>query len=408
MDILSIRDRRYPSSVKKAFRDHYEARFNKPTTTRLKLSFPFPKRLSTVQVDDLERGVSHDEIRSAVWDCGDNKSPGPDGFTFEFFKKYWRFIGPDFCEAVEHFFQTSILVNGSPSDEFHLHCGLKQGDPLSPYLFILVMESLHLSVSRAVDEGVFKGIRLHGSLSLSHLFFADDALFMGEWSDSNLRGIIYILKCFFLASGLKINIQKSQVLGVGVPRSSVESMASSLGCSIMEKKFRYLGVMVGERMSHYKAWDDVVLKLKTRLSKWKAKTFLIGGHKGVLKWEVVRTTGIILSYADIGFCNAFAGKQCGTAPFLSSDIFCVKEVSDGIDDMAFPPHTSLQGIEDVSYSFSMFFWPDSRRARPLLGPHCVDGGRWIFRLWTSFRKWEELKKSVPRTAYKRLCYVEVV
>ncbi|GKB35851.1 RNA-directed DNA polymerase, eukaryota [Tanacetum coccineum] len=383
-----------PSSVKKAFRDHYEALFNKPTTTRLKLSFPFTKRLSTVQVDDLERGVSHDEIRSAVWDCGDNKSPGPDGFTFKFFKKYWRFIGPDFCKAVMDakfvndyrpisligsvykvvtkilanrlatviaglvsdtqsafvadrqildgpfilnevldwckrknkqamFFKVdfakaynsvcwdflidvleafgfgltwcnwirgtfcyakaSILVNGSPSDEFHLHCGLKQGDPLSPYLFILVMESLHLSVSRVVDEGVFKGIRLHGSLSLSHLFFADDALFMGEWSDSNLRGIIYILKCFFLASGLKINIQKSQVLGVGVPRSSVESMASSLGCSIMEKKFRYLGVMVGERMSRYKAWDDVVLKLKTRLSKWKAKTLSIGGRLTLLK-----------------------------------------------------------------------------------------------------------------------------
>nr|GEV27043.1 RNA-directed DNA polymerase, eukaryota [Tanacetum cinerariifolium] len=286
-----------PSSVKKAFRDHYEARFNKPTTTRLKLSFPFPERLAVDQVDDFEGGVSHDEIRSAVWYCGDNKSPGPDGFTFEFFKKYWRFIGPDFCEAVEHFFtgfnssfialipkvmdskfvndyrpisligsvykvvtkilanrlatviaglvsdtqstflvdrqilddpfilnevldwckrknkqamffkvdfakaydsvrwdflidvleafgfgstwcnwirgtfcyaKASILVNGNPSDEFHLHCDLKQGDPLSPYLFILVMESLHLSISRAVDEGVFKGIQLHGSLSLSH------------------------------------------------------------------------------------------------------------------------------------------------------------------------------------------------------------------------------------------------
>nr|GEX59955.1 hypothetical protein [Tanacetum cinerariifolium] len=50
---------------------------------------------------DLERGVSRDEIRSAVWDCGENKSPGPDG-------KYWNYIGPDFCDVVEHFF-----VNGS-------------------------------------------------------------------------------------------------------------------------------------------------------------------------------------------------------------------------------------------------------------------------------------------------------
>ncbi|GJV40038.1 hypothetical protein Tco_1418478 [Tanacetum coccineum] len=88
--------------------DHYDSRFKKPTSAGLKFNFPFPNRLLQVQVADLERGVSRDEIRSAVGDCGDNKSPGPDGFTFEFFEKYWKFIGPDFCEAVEHFF-----VNGS-------------------------------------------------------------------------------------------------------------------------------------------------------------------------------------------------------------------------------------------------------------------------------------------------------
>nr|GEY32864.1 putative RNA-directed DNA polymerase, eukaryota, reverse transcriptase zinc-binding domain protein [Tanacetum cinerariifolium] len=378
-----------PTLVKRMFHEHYETHFNKPSSARLRLNFHFPNRLSTVQVADLEKGVSHDEIRSVVWDCEDNKSSGPDGYTFELFKKFWKCIRPDLCEAVEHFFKygsfskgcnssfialipkvmdakhvndyrpisligsvykvildgpfvlnevldwckrknkqamffkvdfakaydsvrwdylidvleafgfgsiwcnwirgtfgfakASILVNGSPSDEFHLHCGFKQGDPLSTYLFILVMESLHLSVNRAVLEGVFKGIQLHESLALSHLFYADDALFMGEWSNSNLSGIINILKCFHLASGLKINIQKSQVLGVGVPRSSVEYMASYLGCSIMEKKFRYLGVMVGEKMSRFNAWDDVVLKLKARLSKWKAKTLSIGGRLTLLK-----------------------------------------------------------------------------------------------------------------------------
>ncbi|GKA18960.1 RNA-directed DNA polymerase, eukaryota [Tanacetum coccineum] len=407
-----------PILVKKAFKDHYEARFNKPTKARLKLSFSFPNRLSTDQVADLERHVSHDEIRLAVWDCGVNKSPGPDGFTFEFFRKFWKVIGPDFCEAVEHFFKqgsfskgcnssfialipkvldakfvndyrpisligciykvvtkilasrlamviaglvsntqsafvagrqildgpfilnevldwckrkkkkalffkvdfakaydsvrwdflldvleafgfgstwctwirgisdfakASLLVNGSPSDEFHIHRGLKQGDPLSPFLFILVMEALHLSVCKAVDEDVFKGIQLQGSLALSHLFYADDAFFMGEWSDNNLRGIINILKCFHLASGLQINIHKSQILGVGVSRSRVEDMASSLGCTIMENKFRYLGVMVGAGMTRHKAWDDVILKLQSRLSKWKAKTLSIGGRLTLLK-----------------------------------------------------------------------------------------------------------------------------
>ncbi|GKA67155.1 RNA-directed DNA polymerase, eukaryota [Tanacetum coccineum] len=80
----------------------------------------------------------------------------------------------------------SILVNGSPTAEFPFFRRLKQGDPLAPFLFILVMESLHLSVSRAVSEGMFKGIQLHGSMSISHLFYADDAVFIGEWSDANL------------------------------------------------------------------------------------------------------------------------------------------------------------------------------------------------------------------------------
>ncbi|GKE04909.1 RNA-directed DNA polymerase, eukaryota [Tanacetum coccineum] len=145
------------------------------------------------------------------------------------------------------------------------------------------MESLHLSFTRAVEEGLFKGICLNGSVSISHLFYADDAMFIGEWSDANLRGIINILKCFFLASGLQININKSQVLGVGVPHLIVERAASTFGCSILQNQFRYLGVMVGESMSRKNAWADVVLKLRSRLSKWKVKTLSIGGRLTLLK-----------------------------------------------------------------------------------------------------------------------------
>ncbi|GJY37092.1 RNA-directed DNA polymerase, eukaryota [Tanacetum coccineum] len=122
----------------------------------------------------------------------------------------------------------SILVNGSPTSEFPFFRGLKQGDPLAPFLFILVMESLHLSVSRAVNEGVFKGIKLHESLMISHLFYADDVMFLGEWSDTNLKSLTNILKCFFLASGLKINFHKSQLLGIGVPPETIKPRLHSL------------------------------------------------------------------------------------------------------------------------------------------------------------------------------------
>ena len=88
---------------------------------------------------------------------------------------------------------------------------------------------------------------------------------------------------FYLASGLQINILKSQVLGVGVPRFVVEQAASTIGCSVMNNQFTYLGVKVGEVTSHHKAWEDIIHKLTSRLSKWKVKTLSIGGRLTLLK-----------------------------------------------------------------------------------------------------------------------------
>ena len=57
---------------------------------------------------------------------------------------------------------------------------LKQGDPISPFLFILIMESLHLSFQQLVNEGLFKGVCIGSSLTVSHMFYADDVVFMGQ------------------------------------------------------------------------------------------------------------------------------------------------------------------------------------------------------------------------------------
>nr|GEY36879.1 RNA-directed DNA polymerase, eukaryota, reverse transcriptase zinc-binding domain protein [Tanacetum cinerariifolium] len=160
--------------------------------------------------------------------------------------------------------RASVLINGSPSKEFSCHRGLKQGDPLAPYLFILIMESLHLSFSNAVEEGLFKGIQLSGSTFISHLFYADDVMFLGEWSEGNLKGILNILKSFFLASGLQINVNKSQLLGMGVTGLAVEQVAASVGCTVMNPQFWYLGVterITGKKIT-WVAWNKVLAAKK--------------------------------------------------------------------------------------------------------------------------------------------------
>ncbi|GJS23183.1 RNA-directed DNA polymerase, eukaryota [Tanacetum coccineum] len=157
------------------------------------------------------------------------------------------------------------FINGSPSKEYSCHRGLKQGDPLAPYLFILIMESLHLSFNRVVDEGLFKGIQLPGSLSLSHLFYADDAMFIGEWSNENLSGIINILKSFFLASGLQINILKSQLLGVCVPHQVVEQAASLIGENTFDR--RSVNSLVKIRSGGMRLYNMSIFKVPTGVLK---------------------------------------------------------------------------------------------------------------------------------------------
>nr|GEY02190.1 RNA-directed DNA polymerase, eukaryota [Tanacetum cinerariifolium] len=407
-----------PSIMKNEFLSHFDERFSSPPTQRITLDAQFPNQISFEQHQDLERSVMYDEIKCAVWDCGSNKSPGPDGFTFDFYHRYWKLIDQYVVNAVSEYFSSgifplgcnssfiahiskmqdakvikdfrpisligsfykiiakilanrlrlvisdlisdvqsafvanrqildgpfiineliswckykktkamiftvdfekafdsvrwdylddilnkfgfgakwrnwihgclnsvmrSILVNGSPTPEFKFHKGVKQGGPLSLFLFILLMESLHLSFKNILNAGLYKGIQVDESLTLSHLFYADDAVFIGKWDKSNINVIISVLNCFFLASGLKINLHKSKLMGINIPQEDVFMAANSIGCTTLTVPFNYHGVKVGVSSSRSCSWEDVLSKITARLSKWKLKTLSIGGRLTLLK-----------------------------------------------------------------------------------------------------------------------------
>nr|GFC61151.1 RNA-directed DNA polymerase, eukaryota [Tanacetum cinerariifolium] len=136
---------------------------------------------------------------------------------------------------------------------------------------------------RVVDGGLFTGIKLNSMLSLSHLFYADDANFIGQWSELNIDTLVQVLKCFYRASGLRINMCKSKIMGVNVEDGKIQIAAFKLGCLVLKTPFTYLGTKVGENMSRKEAWKGVVDKVLSRLSKWKRKTLSIGGRFTLLK-----------------------------------------------------------------------------------------------------------------------------
>ncbi|XP_058757341.1 uncharacterized protein LOC131630579 [Vicia villosa] len=88
----------------------------------------------------------------------------------------------------------SVLVNGSPTKEFLVERGLRQGDPLSPFLFVIVAEGLKAMVNKAVENGDFVGFSVKGKCFIDVLQFADDTLLVGDGSWKNLWAIKAVLK----------------------------------------------------------------------------------------------------------------------------------------------------------------------------------------------------------------------
>ncbi|GJX12855.1 RNA-directed DNA polymerase, eukaryota, reverse transcriptase zinc-binding domain protein [Tanacetum coccineum] len=250
-----------PKAIKDAFLDFYKDKFSCHDSP---VSFPSilpANQLSSHDRDSLKVMVSLEEIKTAVWDCGSQKAPGPDGYSFMFIKKFWELLKHDIHMFVVNFFctgklpqgsnsdfimlilkvpdplfikdyrpisliglhykivakilanrlskvidsiispeqsafisgrqildgplilseiidwykkrkkklmlfkvglvstRTSILVNGGPTSKFSLKRGLRQGDPLSPFLFIIVMEGLHMTLRDAVAANMFQGVK---------------------------------------------------------------------------------------------------------------------------------------------------------------------------------------------------------------------------------------------------------
>ena len=196
-------------------------------------------------------------------------------------------FGDKWCKWIQCCLQSSrgsILVNGSPTKEFEFGKGLKQGDSLSSFLFILIMESLHLSFQRVVDAGMFQGINIgEGKVKISHMFYADDAVLVGQWCDSNISTLVHVLECFHKVSGLRINMCKSKIMGVHVDENLVSCAARQLGCLVLNAPFSYLGSIVGGSMARQQAWSDIVDRVKKRLSKWKMNMLSIGGRLTLVK-----------------------------------------------------------------------------------------------------------------------------
>ena len=163
-----------------------------------------------------------------------------------------------FCLSTVHF---SIVINGSPCGFFGSSRGLRQGDPLSPLLFVLVMEALGRMLDKVVLEGRMLGFsvgKLEGrSMAVSHLLFVDDTLIFCETDLDQIMILIW----FEAVSGLKINLGKSEIVPVGVVHN-IDTFLVVLGCMQGSLPMKYLGLSLGAKFKDKSISNPILEKME--------------------------------------------------------------------------------------------------------------------------------------------------
>ncbi|KAL5566496.1 hypothetical protein UlMin_029660 [Ulmus minor] len=169
----------------------------------------------------------------------------------------------------------TLLLNGAPVRSFFPKRGLRQGDPLSLYLFILCMEVLSHLINKKVADGLISGFKIsRHSPALHHLFFADDVFLMGKCS---INEAFYFKEClddFCRWSGQSFNALKSNIFfNPAASRRTTGLITAMMGFSHIVPNSTYLGLPLF-RSGHNKDFNFLGEQLDSKLAGWKARTLL--------------------------------------------------------------------------------------------------------------------------------------
>lgn len=173
-----------------------------------------------------------------------------------------------------------IFLNGEPMEAFQPTRGIWQGDPLSPYLYVICMERLAHWIEREVQLGTWKPARAsrQGPL-VSNLAFADDLILFCEASVQQAEIMMQCLNRFCAASGSKVSTAKSRIFfSRNTDFETREEISGSMRMEETDDLGAYLGVPTINGRSSKREYQYLVDKVNGKLAGWKTKTLSIAGR----------------------------------------------------------------------------------------------------------------------------------
>ncbi|PNY14016.1 ribonuclease H [Trifolium pratense] len=155
--------------------------------------------------------------------------------------------------------------------EFYPKTGLRQGDPLSPYLFIICADVLSGLISKAQQQKHIHGIMIsHGAPEISHLFFVDDSLMFCRATTKEMSTIHNIIQTYQNASGQLVNLSKSEIVfSKGVSSDTKKEISSILPMPILDQFSKYLGMPIVLGRSKKQIFNFIQEKIWKKLKGWK-------------------------------------------------------------------------------------------------------------------------------------------
>nr|CAD1828059.1 unnamed protein product [Ananas comosus var. bracteatus] len=172
---------------------------------------------------------------------------------------------------------SAVLLNGTPGSSFVCKRGLRQGDPLSPLLFIMCTDVLFRMIDAATSSGHLPTVGI-GEVSIHTLQFADDILIFFDGSRKSAAVIKVILDAFSDSSGLKINFNKSALIPLHLTDDQAADLSTIFGCSTQHFPFSYLGLPLSPKRLLKADYLPIIEKIDARLAGWKGAT-LSRGHR---------------------------------------------------------------------------------------------------------------------------------
>ncbi|XP_062149886.1 uncharacterized mitochondrial protein AtMg01250-like [Alnus glutinosa] len=166
-----------------------------------------------------------------------------------------------------------VMVNGVPYGKIHPSRGLRQGDPLSPYLFLIVVEGLSSLLSKAVMENRLTGVPISaGGYKLSHLLFADDSLLFCRASMEEWENLFQVLHLYEQASEQQLNAVKTSIFFSKNTSSKFRAFIHNYaGIPVNASSDKYLKLLAMVGRSKTRTFNSLCSRVQKKLDGWKEK-----------------------------------------------------------------------------------------------------------------------------------------